>query len=676
MCGFPQIVKQFFIVVLIQVFALSVYAQRSDSVLVHRADSLLQTSPNDTLLYQTYLSLVHFHLRSNASKTAYFANRAIVLGDSLDNELGFGIGKMGLALHLIIQGEYDTGLLNAFEAESIFKKIRHNKYLAMTYSYIGMAYSFRGFNNEALRYYVHSDSLMKISGSPLEQAQIEANIGILYGLEGDNEATIRYFKKAMEVISKQGTDFQIALGLHNIGVSFGHINEPDSALYYLNNALDIRKSINSSYGIAASSFSIGEIYYNLGDYEFALSFLETAEELQTELDDKSNLPPTLLKMGQVLLELHQFKKAYSYASKALEIAESTGNMSQRAEATLFLSEFELQLGNHKQAYEFLRDYQILNDSLVQQNRNHAFEEMRARYEAEEMEHQIETLENTQRIQESELARANILRHSLLAGAFGLLIFLVLLYQRYRTVKEHDRILGQKNRELEALSIEKSEYLNIAAHDLKTPLSSITGLADLISISELESEKTREYADYIKISAFRMLDLIKQFLDVNAIESGKKMTDSKPIDLIPPLEEVISHYAYRADWKKIKLDTEFSSNELNAVADTTLFKEVMENIISNAVKYTFEGGQVTVLTRQDDKFAYISVSDSGPGLSEEDQKKLFDKFTRLTPVPTGNEGSTGLGLYIADRMIRAMKGSIRCESKLGEGSTFTVSLPLA
>lgn len=660
------------ILVLFCAFDLS--AQSSDSLLIARADSIYASDPTDLALYQTYFELIQSNIRVDSSKSAYYSHRSITIADSVDSELGYALGKTGLSLHLIVQGDYKEGLHNALEAESYFQQYERNDYLAMVYSYIGTAYSYMGFNNEALRFYLRSDSLMQFTGSPLQQAQIKANIGILYGLEGDDRATIRYFKEAMEVIESVGNKQQIALGYHNIGVAFGNIQESDSALSYLNKALEIREELNYDFGIAATSFSIGSVYYDLELYELALNFLERAQKIQQKTGDKANYSATTLKMGNTLKQLKRYDQAYSFAEEALDISQQMNNLNQEADAYLFLSELEFEDENYESAYSFLNEYQQLRDTLIQQNRDHAFEEMRARYEAENMEQQISELQQNQRLQEAEIARATVLRRSLIGGAFGLLLIIGLLFQRYRITRKHEQVLTDKNKKLEELSEEKSEYLHIAAHDLKTPLSSVAGLAELIKLPSTTIEEAKEHADYIHISAYRMLDLVKQFLDVDAIESGQKMADNKPVDLMPQLKEAVEHYTYRADWKDISMEASYEADKLPAVADSALFKEVVDNIISNAVKYCSKGDSILVSTQTIGDYVRISIKDSGPGLSEEDQKKLFQKFTRLTPDPTGNEGSTGLGLYIAKRMVTAMHGSIRCKSTLGEGSTFILELP--
>ncbi|SMO94016.1 tetratricopeptide repeat-containing sensor histidine kinase [Gracilimonas mengyeensis] len=650
--------------------------QRSDSLLLQRLDSLKQLPHADSSLYTTYYQLSLLNLRRDSAKAAQYAQQAIHLADSLENHLGMGIGKMALGAHNVIQGDFMDGLKHSFEAEQIFKQLNRGDYLSALYSYIGIGYNRLGNNNEALRYYLLSDSLMKIHGSPMEQAQVKANIGIIHSSQGHHEQTIEYFKEARTIISKQGSPGHIAMMDHNIGVAYRHLNQHDSALVYLEKAMEQRRRINDKHGLASTYQNLGKVYIDQQQYEFALNYIETALQIQEEIGDQVNISATQLYAARIFYNLNDYDQAEYYGQRSLETSSNTGRLDHQAEALQFLSKVEEAQSNPGAALNYLRRYTNLQDSLNQQNQVEAFEEMRARYQTTEMEQKIELLNKEQKIKEADLARAKLFRNSLIGGSTALLIILMLLYTRFRASKKHERELQEKNKRLEELSEEKSEYLHIAAHDLKTPLSGILGFSELIKDPDCPPEEIREHARFIHISAYRMLDLIKQFLDVNAIESGKKMAEVEPINLYPELKQVLEHYEYRAKWKNISLIEELHSECLPAIADSSIFQEVMENVLSNAVKYSPKGSRVWIRSEQCTEFLRIAVIDEGPGLSEDEQKQLFQKFKRLSPDPTEGEGSTGLGLYIVKKMMDAMNGKVWCESTPGEGSTFYIELPLA
>jgi signal transduction histidine kinase len=234
-----------------------------------------------------------------------------------------------------------------------------------------------------------------------------------------------------------------------------------------------------------------------------------------------------------------------------------------------------------------------------------------------------------------------------------------------------------NQELIDLNRQKNEFLNIAAHDLKNPLSIICGYADLLR--EIESPTLldiRNQASEILRSGNHMLDIISNILDVRSIEDGQRRMKRVECPVITLLESVISDYRPAAGRKEIQLINEVKGEDGPvAYADPQTMRQVSDNLISNAIKYTPAGGVVRISTCTTETGVSISIADTGPGLSEADQKKLWNKFTRLTPRPTGNEQSTGLGLWIVRQLVKDMGGDVFCVSAPGKGSTFGFTVPL-
>lgn len=241
-------------------------------------------------------------------------------------------------------------------------------------------------------------------------------------------------------------------------------------------------------------------------------------------------------------------------------------------------------------------------------------------------------------------------------------------------------LHRQNIYLEELNKEKNEFLGIAAHDLKNPLSGII----------LNAESIIRYGDYMKpeqkektiqsmlATARRMKTIITNLLDINAFESGKLTVQLQTINPIQTVREIVDSFIATADKKSIVLH--FEARTINCVnVDITLFHEVIENIISNAVKYSplEKNVYITVdeISREHDSFIRIAVKDEGPGLTDDDKQKLFGKFQRLSAQPTGGEHSSGLGLAIVKKLVEAMNGTIYCESIYGQGATFIVEFPL-
>jgi signal transduction histidine kinase len=241
------------------------------------------------------------------------------------------------------------------------------------------------------------------------------------------------------------------------------------------------------------------------------------------------------------------------------------------------------------------------------------------------------------------------------------------------IAQRTRELQEKNEALIKLNEEKNEFLGIAAHDLKNPLSAIQGLAEMIvcDYDEIPKSEVIDLANMILTSACQMFALVKNLLDVNAIESGKTNISLSKVDTLPTMRRVVDCNVERASAKNITLQFQYEEKPYFAFVDNNTVFEVLDNLVSNAVKYSSHGQNVYIRFTESECTMRCEIQDEGPGLSEADQQKLFSKFTRLTPRPTGKENSTGLGLFIVKKLVEAMNGKVWCESELGQGATFIV-----
>ncbi|MEM6287698.1 MAG: sensor histidine kinase [Bacteroidota bacterium] len=222
---------------------------------------------------------------------------------------------------------------------------------------------------------------------------------------------------------------------------------------------------------------------------------------------------------------------------------------------------------------------------------------------------------------------------------------------------------------------KTRLLGVAAHDLRSPLAGIVGLADLIAFETPDRPEIHELTDAIQRGGNRTLSLIQDLLVTAALEGTGIDLERRATDLTEVVREIAEQYAPHVEDKEQTLAVAGLATPLVASVDPDRFYAVVDNLVSNAVKYTPRGGRIEVACRQEGERACIRVADTGPGLSAEDQAALFEPFQPLTPSPTGGEASTGLGLSIAKELAELHGGTIEVESALGEGSAFTVVVPV-
>jgi signal transduction histidine kinase len=233
-------------------------------------------------------------------------------------------------------------------------------------------------------------------------------------------------------------------------------------------------------------------------------------------------------------------------------------------------------------------------------------------------------------------------------------------------------VAERTRELQ----QKNEFFSIAVHDLKHPLSAIAGFAEMLKedLDELSPEKVIGIASCIENSSQYMFELIRDLLEINTIESSKKIFSQSVLDLQPILRRLVNSYTKTAQKKNIVLQFQYIEKPYHILAHENGLRQILDNLLSNAIKYSPHGKSIFIRLKQEDRIVRCEIQDEGPGLSEADQKKLFNKFSRLTPKPTGDEHSTGLGLFIVKKLVDSMQAKIWCDCILGQGATFIVEFP--
>ena len=237
--------------------------------------------------------------------------------------------------------------------------------------------------------------------------------------------------------------------------------------------------------------------------------------------------------------------------------------------------------------------------------------------------------------------------------------------------------AEANARLEKLDTEKTEFLNVAAHGLKNPLGIIIGFAELIASGRNgATPRDQEDARYIIAAADRMINLISELLDVNAIEQGLFPMEVTRCDLGVLSRQVTEGYADAAEKKGISIYAAGPLTPAEVLADPQAACRILDNLLSNAIKFSPPGGDVYVRIRNSPEGVTWEVQDQGAGLTGADMARLYGKFARLSARPTAGEPSTGLGLAMVKMLTDAMNGVIECKSKPGEGASFSVRLPAA
>jgi len=224
---------------------------------------------------------------------------------------------------------------------------------------------------------------------------------------------------------------------------------------------------------------------------------------------------------------------------------------------------------------------------------------------------------------------------------------------------------------------KMDLVSALAHDIKNPLGIIMGYAETMSdqfIGRSEAKGNLEILDRIQESAQRIVNLVTGFLEASKAESGKLNLEERPVELNSLIREVAQQQMGDLRKKNILLDVELDETIPTVVGDKTQLDRVLWNLVGNAIKFTPGGGRITVSSRRDNGYVCVAVKDTGIGIPKDELPLLFSQFRRLKG--SGKIEGTGLGLFIVKTIIEAHKGTVQAESAGGQGSTFTVRVPIS
>ena len=251
---------------------------------------------------------------------------------------------------------------------------------------------------------------------------------------------------------------------------------------------------------------------------------------------------------------------------------------------------------------------------------------------------------------------------------------VLAIQNARLFRE----IEEKSQQIEAANRHKSEFLANMSHELRTPLNAIIGFSEVLQerlFGEL-NDKQAEYTDDILTSGRHLLSLINEILDLSKVEAGRMELETATFDLPLAIDNARTFVRERATNHGITLNVKVDEQLGDIVGDERKIKQILLNLLSNAVKFTPEGGRITINARPINGAVEISVTDTGIGIAEEDQPKVFEEFRQVGSDNAKKVEGTGLGLTLAKKFVELHGGRIWVESEVGKGSTFVFTLPTA
>jgi two-component system, OmpR family, phosphate regulon sensor histidine kinase PhoR len=450
---------------------------------------------------------------------------------------------------------------------------------------------------------------------------------------------------------------------NNLGQCFLNEQKPDSALHYYNKSLTIKYYLADSVGIANSKINLASLYNKNQNYEKALK-LSSENIAYLKNKNKADLWYNIVNKAGALNGLKKTKEAKEAILEALNLAETLDSKVLIQGSHEQLANYYAENQLYQKAFEELIISNRLKSEIINEESNSKIAELQEYYNAEERERENELLNIKIDIQKKRqlLLIISLIALCALVGTVGF----ALLKNRKK-----NKLISAQNQKLSELNAEKNHLMSVVSHDLSSPFTAIKLWAEnLTNGSKSDVEESKEMI--IKTSEFG-LDTIKNILIIDKNELQHVYISE--MDIADLLKSLMQRFKALAENKNIKLKVDVQQDAEVIFTDKNLLFRALENILSNAIKYSKADKTVWLKTYEMNKFLYFEIKDEGIGIPEADIKTIFERYSITENKSTGGEKSTGLGLNIVKRISEELGAKISIESELGYGTTFTFSLPL-
>jgi signal transduction histidine kinase len=622
--------------------------------------------PVDTTSVMAIVKMSQLARGDGQPEAKEFAEAGVDMARSIGDPRYLGEALCCLGLTLSFQGDYESALKTNIEAEQAFKKIAYEPGIVRAIMNSAVVYLNRHNYDIAKRQLLEAQEIVDRLNLEKFKVNINTNLAIIYTEEKQFDKALALHQHSLLLLEKNNDPLKLSVCYTNIGYVYDQQKRYAEALPYFEKAFDKAKE------------SVGGLYY------------EGAFALQ-------NIVATLL-------ELNRLPEAERRLAELWPIAREANSANLLAEVYRTSARLNKKLGNYQRAYTDFERYTVLHDSLINEDQNIRVADLQKEYDIlkrdatiARIEQETAVLKAAQTLQNQDTKRKSVFIWGLAILGILLLIALVvmilvmhsrnaaltelrsnqaLIETQHREIDLQNQALKLQNERLEDLNREKDGLVSIVAHDLKSPMNKALALSELLKLQgDLNEDQLRSVQMMGKVASAGN-DLIRDLLDLNAVEDPDMHVKLELVDIAQLWHEIEVGFGGEASRKAIVLHFEAAADLPKTFCDRKALSRVMDNLVSNAMKFSPRGRQVWVrAARLGAMRLRLEVADEGPGISTEDQQKLFKKFQRLSARPTGGENSTGLGLAITQALVHKLGGEISLHSKLGEGATFVVELPI-
>jgi signal transduction histidine kinase/tetratricopeptide (TPR) repeat protein len=561
-------------------------------------------------------------------------------------------------------------------AIEICRKNKDDKLLALVLPSLGKYYISIGQLNVALQCYLEAFHISETLNNQLLNAEISNHLGGLYLDMNQYAQSMEYHKKSLSVRSEMNNPEGLAKSYNNIGRAYFGLKQNDSAIVYYNLSLVLCKSINYKKGMVKAQINLGNVYNLLNKPDSAHNILKEAFNLSEKAGYDAGIAEASLALGTLYKGSNQIDTALYYFTLCLSKIKETSYDENLRDTYQGLYDCYVKKGDYKSALHYHESLLETVKRLLNVENNRQLANLSISFDTERKEKDNQVLRKENELKESRIQRNNLFIW-LMVVLLGFTIALCFtIYYRFYAKKKANIRLEELNKELEKANQEKDRLLSIIAHELRNPLYWFQNLSDVLSqkYKEMSPEKVQKSLLALDESAKNAFQLMDNLLNwsrsrLNRINPKKAKHSLKAIIL-----DAVRMYETIINYKEIEFQNRASDNVMVFV-DADLFSCVIRNLVSNAIKYTPNGGTISIDCSVAEENITVVVSDSGSGIGDADMVNIFADDNTLSVTGLMEEKGSGLGLKLCRDFVKLNGGEIWVESKLGTGTKFFFTVPV-
>lgn len=563
-----------------------------------------------------------------ARKLAEEVGRRAVLATYEKGQIDSAVIQAQCGLKL---GHYEQALDRVTEALDFYHRHSINDVWRLNVHYtMAVAYSTLGNQAEAL---ASCQTLVNLAREMNEVAYIALGLrqlGNLYGFQGDFETAIYFYGESAPYFESLPSKSGLATVYGNYSWAYRQMGRLQESMAYAERSLDIFQSVDNHDGEALTHILIGNLHLQQDNFVGAYEHLDKGMQRARKVGVAAYIADAALNMGRLHMRRGDAQQAITYALSALSHSEEMGHHVLMMNTHLFLSECYKQLQDWKASLNHHERYSVLKD------------EIRAQEAATKLQN-LEVLYRTKQARRDADVQRKLREED------------VRYYQRINRMKD--------------------EVLNTASHDLKSPLVGIKQTVySLRQHGRLDDPYGQQLLTEIEKTVSQMGQLISSVLDLAKLETGRAL-ELKTNDVIPVIRSLVDEMTEAAQRVGISFNADIPNAPLMASFDQDRLYQVIRNLFSNALKFTASGGRIRLWVREDIDHLSLSLADTGIGIPDYALPFVFERFYRVPEDAHRKVEGTGLGLAVIKTIVENHGGTVTVESKLHEGSVFTVTLPL-